>query len=220
MDEQDEQEGDVLVLEPKRPEKHVAEFLFDKQVGRPEPVDLDEDDLFIREYEEEAIPKNPRDPKVIGHNFGLGPERFDHEKEKLNEDLDFGTDEVFLDPQLPERKIKGFVNMDRGEERFRERLNPDPLYDDLPLNELDNDVQGALEKAIKPAVSVPDFNRYTNGGKQKKITDVVQEEEAKTKKKTEDKAKSKNTYGVKTLFGHSKKKKAAKKKPKQALESA
>ena len=59
--------------------------------------------------------------------------------------------------------------MDRGEERFREKLNPDPLYEDLPLNELDNDVMAALEKATKPAISVPDFNRYTEGEKSKRI---------------------------------------------------
>mmetsp|Transcript_1685 Transcript_1685/g.2334 ORF Transcript_1685/g.2334 Transcript_1685/m.2334 type:complete len:405 (+) Transcript_1685:613-1827(+) len=182
LDEQDDREGDVLVLEPRRPDKHMAEIDFNKQVGREEPPDLDEDELFVREYEEDPIPKDPGMAKVIAHNFGLGPERFDHEKEKLNEDLDFGQDEVFLDPQPPERKVKGAVLMDRGEERFRERLNPDPLYEDLPLNELDNDVQGALEKAVKPSVSVPDFKRYTNGGKEKRITDVILEEETKEKK--------------------------------------
>ena len=66
--------------------------------------------------------------------------------------------------------------MDKGEERFKEHVNADPLYDDLPLNELDNDVLAAMDKAIKPKVAVPDFNRYLNGGKDKKIKDVVEEE--------------------------------------------
>lgn len=63
--------------------------------------------------------------------------------------------------------------MDRGEERFREKMNQDPFYDEQPLNELDNDIQGALERGTKPAIAVPDFNRYTNGGKEKKIKDVI-----------------------------------------------
>jgi len=100
----------------------------------------------------------------------------------LDKEFDFGDDEVFLDPQLPERKLKGAVFMDKGEERFKERLNSDPFYDDQPINELDNDVHVALEMAIKPKIAVPDFNRYTNGGKEKKITDVVQEEEKKVQK--------------------------------------
>ena len=168
-DEDDEKEGDVLVLEPRRVEKHMAEINFDKQVGRPEKYDLDDDDVFVHDYDNEPIPNDPGARKVIAHNFGLGPDRFDHEKERLDEELDFAQDEVFLDPQLPERKVKGAVQMDRGEERFREKLNPDPLYEDLPLNELDNDVMAALEKATKPAISVPDFNRYTEGEKSKRI---------------------------------------------------
>lgn len=112
--------------------------------------------------------------------------------------------------------------MDKGEDRFKERANPDPFYDDQPINEIDNDLHGALDKAIKPQVAVPDFKRYTNGGKEKKIRDVVEEEEKKEKKVKEDATKSKTQYGVKNIFkGSSKKKKvAAKKKPKEAFESA
>ena len=120
--------------------------------------------------------------------------------------------------------------MDKGEERFKERLNPDPFYDDQPINELENDVYTAMEKAIKPHVAVPDFKRYTNAGKEKNITAVVEEEEKKEKKKTENIAKAKTSYGVGTVFkgaGMAAKKKkvaAAKKKqqsqPKKGIESA
>ena len=48
----------------------------------------------------------------------------------MNEDLDFAQDEVELNPEPLERKIKGAVMMDRGEERFKERLNQDPFYED------------------------------------------------------------------------------------------
>ena len=196
--------------------------MFEKQIGREDKIDIDDDEIFVRDFDEDPIPRDPAAPKIIAHNFGLGPERFNLEKEKLNDDLDLGQDENFLDPQPIERKVKGYVYMDRGEERFREKLNPDPLYDDLPLNELDNDIYGALEKGTKPQVSVPDFNRFANGDKSKKIDDLINEYEGKAKKDNENVGRSKNSYSVKNVFpGNAKKKKAAKKKrPKQAFESA
>jgi len=105
--------------------------------------------------------------------------------------------------------------MDRGEERFKERRNSDPFYEDQPLNELDNDVHVAIEKATKPHVAVPDFNRFTNGGKEKRIVDVKQEEETKQKKQSSNLTKAKTTYDVKNIFtgnATAKKKKAAAKK--------
>lgn len=70
---------------------------------------------------------------------------------------------------------------------------------------------------------MPDFNRFTNGGKEKKIADVVVEEESKQKKQADNLTKAKTNYAVKKHFkgnAAAKKKKAAKKKPKEALESA
>lgn len=86
-------------------------------------------------------------------------------------------------------------------------------------------MHGALQNAIKPAISVPDFKRYTNGGKEKKIQDVIQEADIKTKKTTADKSRAKDAYAVKKHFkggsaAAKKKKAAAKNKPKQAIESA
>ena len=93
-----------------------------------------------------------------------------------------GGDALDLDPQLPERKIKGYVQMDKGEERFKDKVPDNPLHDDmqnpnevgadaleammngvklkddpnskkrLTLNEMNNDVIGAMEKGIKPKV--------------------------------------------------------------------
>ena len=85
-------------------------------------------------------------------------------------------------------------------------------------------MHGALEKAVKPHVAVPDFKRYTNAGKEKIIADVVQEEDKKDKKKAENVNRAKTTYGVGTVFRNgappSKKKKAAKKKKREVFESA
>ena len=94
----DDREGDVLDLEPVKPGKRLAEINFEKQVGRQEPIDLDEDEVFVRDLPQDPIPKDPSQPKPIAHDFGRGPDRFNHEKERLNEDLDFAEDEVVLDP--------------------------------------------------------------------------------------------------------------------------
>ncbi len=80
VDEDDDREGDVLDLEPRRLEKHMPDVNFEKQLGRPEPIDLDDDDDFVRDFDDEPVPKDPSAPKVIAHNFGLAGDRFDHEK--------------------------------------------------------------------------------------------------------------------------------------------
>ena len=102
--------------------------------------------------------------------------------------------------------------MDRGEERFKERLNPDPFYDDQPLNELECDVHAALERGVKPRVAAPDFNRYTNGGKEKGIADVRHEEDQKQQKRKENVNKAKSAYGVGTVFRNGQAPTAKKKK--------
>ena len=96
----------------------------------------------------------------------------------MADELDFGEDKLELDPQLPERRVKGFVDMDRGGERFKEKINADPFYDDLPLNELDNDIDKALN-AVRPKASVPNFDRYTAGDKGKDINAVKKDEDDK-----------------------------------------
>ena len=138
----------------------------------------------------------------------------------MAEELDFNDDRLDLDPRLPERRVKGFVDMDRGEERFREKMNADPFYDEQPLNELDNDVHEAL-KAVRPKVNVPSFDRYTAGDKVKDINAVKKDEDEKDQKKTENVAKSKTAYQVKNNFkGNAKGKKGkvkmtTRKKPKE-----
>ena len=128
--EEDDKEGDVLDLEPKKLDKKLQDIVFDKQLGREEPRTLDDDEVYVLDLPEDPIPKDPSAPKVIAHDFGKGADRFNHDIAKLNEDLDLGEDEVFLDPQPLERKIKGHVKMDGGVERFKEKLNEDPFYDD------------------------------------------------------------------------------------------
>ena len=128
-DEYDEQlilEPDINVIKKRAPTAPN----FDKQIGREEPKNLDDEELFVRDFDDDPIPKNPMDPKVVGYNFGLGPQRFNLEEEKLANDLDFNDDHLDLDPQLPERRVKGYIDMSKGEERFREKLNQDPFYEE------------------------------------------------------------------------------------------
>ena len=99
--------------------------------------------------------------------------------------------------------------MSKGEQRFKEKLNEDPFYEDQPLNELDNDVHEAL-KAVRPKIPAPDFNRYTAGDKIKNIKAVKEEIEEKEKKVTENNLKSKTTYQVKNNFKGAKKGKKGK----------
>ena len=208
-DDYDEQlvlEPDIDVIRKRQPTAPD----FAKQLGRESPKRLDDDEQYIVDFPDDPIPKDPMLPKVVAHNFGLGKERFNIEEEKLADDFDFGEDKLDLDPQLPERRVKGFVDMDRGAERFKEKLNADPFYDEQPLNELDNDVDKALA-AVRPKVNVPSFDRYTNGDKGKDIKAVKEEEAVKDEKKTANLAKSKSAYQVKNNFaGNAKAKKKVK----------
>ena len=128
--EEDDIEGDVLDLEPRQLEKKMPDFKFENMVVRDKPAHYDDDQDVVIDFEDDPIPNNPKIAKVTSHNFGLGPDRFNNDRDKLNEDMDFGDNEVFLDPQPLERKLKGTVFMDRGEERFKEKLNQDPFYAD------------------------------------------------------------------------------------------
>ena len=58
----------------------MPEINFDKQMGREEPKRLDDDEVYIMDLDENPIPNDPSVPKVVAHDFGLGGERFDHEK--------------------------------------------------------------------------------------------------------------------------------------------
>lgn len=67
---------------------------------------------------------------------------------------------LVLDVKYPaDRPVKNSVNIGKQEPRFVEKLEKDPFYNDQPLNELNNDIHGAIA-AVKPEP------RHTNFGKQ------------------------------------------------------
>lgn len=103
--------------------------------------------------------------------------------------------------------------MGKAEERHinKIKIHDDPFYDEQPLNELDNDIMGSLIKATRPEINGPDFKRYTNADKNKNLPQIMEQEEAKEVKKTENKKKSKDNYAVKNHFLPSKSKKGKKK---------
>lgn len=117
-----DKEGDVLLLEPEKPQRRLPTVRFDKQVGRTDgdkyvdadneleevaltdPVELDKvkkrapnfvnmlkqvgrqekvvldnDEVFVQNFdnqEEPMVPKDPGEKKVVAHDFGKQPERF------------------------------------------------------------------------------------------------------------------------------------------------
>ena len=61
---------------------------------------------------------------------------------------------------MPEKKVKGYVMMGKGEERFPEKVgNKDPFWEEQPITEGFVDLDKAIQ-ATKPNVPVADFNRY------------------------------------------------------------
>ena len=89
----------------------------------------------------------------------------------------------------------------------------DPFYEDQPINELDNDVMGAMIKATRPDVGGVDFKRYENKGKSDTIKTVIEKNEKNQVSKKERVAAAKDRYQIKNHFAPApkgKKKKSAK----------
>ena len=130
---------------------------FDKQVGREEKKHVDDEEVYVKNFDFEDIrPKDPSEPKVKGFEFGKAEERF---KIDLKRELDIEEDMLVIEPNLPERVVKNVVRMDKGGERFKEKIDKNPFADEIPNTEMNIDVDKAL-KATKPDVPVVDFNRY------------------------------------------------------------
>ena len=102
-----------------RPRRNKGVPDFTKQTGREERVDLDDDEHFVGELTEEPIPNDPSQPKPIAFDFGKGASRFDHENDDMARELGLEDDMLDLDPQLPERKVKGVLPFAKAEDRFK-----------------------------------------------------------------------------------------------------
>ena len=59
IDDEDDQEGDVLVLDPEKLQKHLPDIKFEKQLGRQETRDVDEQD----EQEGDVLVLEPKRPE-------------------------------------------------------------------------------------------------------------------------------------------------------------
>ena len=161
LDSEDLNHHQELILEPNIDAvRKRQQFLVDmnRQVGREEKKHVDDEEVYVHNLSfREVRPKDPAEKKVAAHDFGRREERF---KPDFRREYEFEPDEVILDQKLPEKKIKGAVEMGKDkEERFPQKLNKDPFYEDQPLTELKIDVDNAL-KATKPNVPVVDFKRY------------------------------------------------------------
>ena len=110
----------------KRPQMLVN---FDKQVGREETKQLDDEEYVIRNFERFEEIKDPAQAKVIAHDFGKGGERF--KEHELGRKLDLEGEELIVeDIEGPKKHIKNTYIMDKAAERFPEKLNKDPFYED------------------------------------------------------------------------------------------
>jgi len=90
--------------------------------------------------------------------------------------------------------------MDKGEERFPEKLaGKDPFYEDLPLTELEIDVDKAL-KATKPNENVVDFKRYPKTRENEDLKVVMEKEEQKVVEHKQKKEEAKEKFKVDKLF--------------------
>ena len=136
-----------LLLEPNidaiRKRKQFLVVDFDKQIGREERKHIDDDEYYVNNLEfGEMRANDPADRKVVVHDFGKKEDRF---KIDMRRELGLEPDEIIIDNKLPEKKIKGYVNMEKDTvERFPDKINKDPFYNDQPLTELNIDIDKAL----------------------------------------------------------------------------
>eukprot|EP00347_Sterkiella_histriomuscorum_P001067 403373456 len=132
-----------LILEPnidairKKKQFYVD---FDKQIGRVdlEKKHIDDDEVFVHNLSFREIRANdPADKKIVVHDFGKQESRF-KEDEKLQRlrDMDIQPDELIIENDLPAKRVKGNVQMDKDTvERFPVKINKDPFYNDQPLTD-------------------------------------------------------------------------------------
>lgn len=96
-----------MLLEPnidviKKKKIFLADF--EKQIGREEKKHVDDDEVYIRNFDfEDARPKDPSEPKVKGFEIAKQADRF---KIDLKREFDIEQDELIIDANLPEKKVK------------------------------------------------------------------------------------------------------------------
>lgn len=169
-------EEEELILEPLFDlvrKKTVNVIGFDKQLGRPENRHIDDDEIYAPlDVNDDPIPYDPSVPRPIVHSFGHGGDRFVDEALKNKYLVD---EPLILDPQYPsDRPVKTGVNMGKAEPRFVDKLPSDPFYDDQPLNELNNDLLGALN-AVKAEPRKAAWAKQSAGDKNKDLKQVMKE---------------------------------------------
>ncbi|CDW74037.1 UNKNOWN [Stylonychia lemnae] len=204
-----------LILEPNidviRKRKQFLVVDFDKQVGREERKHIDDDEYYVNNLSYGEIrPNDPADKKVVAYDFGKKEERF---KIDMRRELGLEPDEVIIEPQLLDKKVKGNVNMDKDKvERFPDKVSKDPFYNDQPLTELNIDIDKAIQ-ATKPNIPVVDFKRYEKV-KEKEHQDLkyiremieeIKQKDQQTKKEQKEK------FKVDKIFPQNGKKPAVKK---------
>ena len=126
---------------------------------------------------QDIMPHNPKEPKVISHNFGIAEERF--RKKGLIDDET--PEELILNPDPPKPK-KPTSNFGLAEERFRHPKVPDdPWHNEQPITELIVDIDKLKNDKIKPNSEGHYFDRN------EKIEHNKREEKKHRKEKKKEK---------------------------------
>ena len=134
-----------------------------KQLGRPAPIDLDEDEPFLVTDEVPAIPNDPARPRVTSMAFEKQGERFKYEPQDSIDE----QPELYLPADVkPAPKEKVLFKMDKGPERFPTVQKSIAVDFDI-MGQNDGQFRGTdladLQNAFKatlPNLPVVDFSKY------------------------------------------------------------
>lgn len=114
QDEEQDVEGDVLILNPEKIGKRLADIDFGKQLGRPEPkVDELHEELILEPNIDTIKPKVPAAPEFSKQLGRTEPYKLDDNEIFI---VDFLENPIPNDPSLP--RVKGVLNFALQQDRF------------------------------------------------------------------------------------------------------
>lgn len=132
VDSDHEAEEIVIMPKPdyvKKRQGAGGAIAFDKQLGRPLDIDLDEDEPMIAVGISDPIPNDPSRPRVRGIDLDKKPARFKFEPK----DDDAVNEEVIIPAEVkPIDREKVLFNMSKAQDRWpKEKKRREPTNKDL-----------------------------------------------------------------------------------------
>lgn len=120
---------DELIIEPNKDFVKKRQFAggaipLEKQVGRAEDFDPNDDEVYLIKFPADAIPNDPSKPRVRGFSLEKAEDRFKYEPD---EPL-FEKDELVMPAYVkPLKEEKVLFRLDKGPERFKVDEKEEPL---------------------------------------------------------------------------------------------